>query len=250
MKYFLILICTLFFLNLQAQDRIQVQGLVKTGDFLLQNVHVKNISSGKFSISDEKGELFLNIQAGDTLLLSHVGMQDLIRYVKNEDLEDFPLTFNMRESSTELREVIVDETSEINAVSLGIIPKKIEKLSMNERRLRTAGDFKPKHLLGIIGGAVSIDAILNAINGRTKKLKRNIAVEKKQRNIAFLEIHHLNYLKKEMELSDQQVQLLISFVIEEEQLEHIIASGNEGQMQLYLLDTWFRLQAQKNSPPN
>lgn len=227
-----------------AQERTQVTGRVQNVETPLENVHVKNISSGKFSVSGASGEFLLSIRSGDTLVLSHVGMNDLISFIKKEDVSRDLLIFRMSEQSDELKEVVVNEVSEINAVSLGIIPKKIEKLSMNERRLETAGDFKPVHLLGLLVGSLQIDPILNAINGRTKKLKKNIEVEKKQRNIAFLEIYHMEYLQKDMNLSDHEAQLLIGFVIEDAQLNEIIASGNEAQMHLYLHDAWFRLQAQ------
>lgn len=247
MKKAFLLFLLLFSLAVQAQERSQITGRVENAAVPLQNVHVKNITSGKFSVSGPSGEFLLSIKAEDTLVLSHVGMNDLIFFITKEDLAQDPLIFRMTESSNELREVTVGEESEINAVSLGIIPKKIEKLSMNERRLRTAGDFKPIHLLGILGGSLQIDPILNAINGRTKKLKRNIEIEEKQRNIAFLEIRHMDYLKEEMELTDQEARLLIGFVIEEEQLHQVISSGNEAQMHLYLHDAWFRLQAQNGS---
>lgn len=248
-KYFLILLFLQAFI-MHSQERVQINGLVKQDSIPLENVHVKNVSSGKFSVSNSSGEFLLSLQQGDTLVLSHVGMNDLIQFTKEEDLRQQVLVFRMTESSSELREVVVDETSEINAVSLGIIPKKIKKLSVNERRLKTAGDFKPKHLLGIIGGGVSFDAILNAINGRTKKLKRNVEIEKKQRNIAFLEIHYLKYLKEEMELTEQEAQMLIGFVIEDEELTHIIDSNIEARMQLYLHGMWFRLKEEKTSSTN
>lgn len=228
-----------------SQERLAVTGHVQNNSFPLENVHVKNVSSGKYSVSNASGEFSLGMMAGDTLLLSHVGMNDLINFIKKEDLKDEILIFRMTERSNELEEVVVNPDSEINAVSLGIIPKKIKKLTVNERRLKTAGDFKPKHLLGIIGGGLSIDAILNAINGRTKRLKRNVIIENDQRNIAFLEGNYMNYLEKEMKLSRQDAQLLIGYVLEEPQLEEVISANNEARMQLYLLDAWFRFQEER-----
>lgn len=248
MKYLLFFLCTLFFVNITAQERTQAEGMVKFEDSPLGNVHVKNVSSGQFSVSNTSGAFLLNLKAGDTLVLSHVGMNDLISFIKENDLQKSPLSFSMTEGSNELREVIVNETSEINAVSLGIIPKKIEKLSMNERRLRQAGDFKPKHLLGIIGGGVSIDAILNAINGRTKKLKRNIDFEQKEKHIAYLEMHFQEYMEKNMQLSQQQTRLLINQVIEDIQLRAIIESENSAQMEFYLEDQWIKLKENMESP--
>ena len=232
-----------------AQERFPVRGIVTNQENLLQNVHVNNVSSGKYSVSDEKGEFELNIQSGDTLVLSHVGMEDLIRFIKQDDLQEFPVVFEMVESSMELKEVVVNETSEINVVSLGIIPKKIEKLSMNERRLRTAGDFKPIHLLGLLGGSLEIDPILNAINGRTKKLKRNIKIEKAQRNIAFFEIHYKSYMEETMELSQQESALLIDFMLERKELPRLLEENNDAQIKLFLHDSWFQLKYKMQSTP-
>lgn len=246
-RYFLVLI--LYFpIFLNAQERTPVKGLVTDGTSPLESVHIKNVSSKKYSVSNAAGEFFLGIAAGDTLVFSHVGMNDLISFITSKALQEEKLVFTMKENPNELEEVVVDQSSEINAVTLGIIPKKIKKLSVNERRLKTAGDFKPKHVLGIIGGGVSIDAILNAINGRTKKLKRNVDIEKKQRNIAFLENNYMTFMEKTMKLSQQDAQLLIGYIIEDEKLNATIASGNEGQMHLYLLEAWFKFEEERNAP--
>lgn len=186
---------------------------------------------------------------GDTLVLSHVGMQDLISFIKKEDLQQSLLSFQMNESSQELEEVIVNETPDINAVSLGIIPKKIKKLSTNERRLRTAGDFKPIHLLGILGGSLQIDPILNAINGRTKKLKRNVEVEKMKRNTAFFDIHYRTYMEDEMNLTAAEAALLIDFMLERDDLPRLLEVNNDAEIKLFLHDSWFRLKAQTETTP-
>lgn len=242
MKYVVFSIVFLIILNVEAQERFSVQGTVRSRDSIIENVHVKNISSGKYSVSGDDGIFQLKMKAGDTLVLSHMGMEDLINYVKAEDLRKLPIIFRMTESSTELREVVVKETSEINAVSLGIIPKKIEKLSMNERRLRTAGDFKPIHLLGLLGGSLEIDPILNAINGRTKKLKRNIGIEKAQRNIAFFEIHYKSYMEDTMGLTGGEPALLIDYMLEREELSQLLEEKNDAKIKLFLHDSWFHLK--------
>lgn len=248
MKYTCLSIFFFFMMNLQAQERVLIEGQVKDDDSLLTNVHIKNISSGKFSVSGETGLFQLNMKAGDTLVLSHVGMEDLISFIRAEDLQQSPMVFEMTASATELREVLVNENSEINVVSLGIIPKKIEKLSMNERRLRTAGDFKPIHLLGILGGSLEIDPILNAINGRTKRLKRNIGIEKAQRSIAFLEMHYKTYMEETMELTGPETALLIDFMLEREELSQLLQNNNDAEIKLFLHDSWFRLQKKIGTP--
>jgi hypothetical protein len=235
--FFLLLFCGF---KVSAQERVQVLGKVRSGAIPLENVHIQNISSENATISDASGYFQLKIKIGDTLLLTHVSMHDHISYVKEDDLKN--LVLNMLQKPTELKEVVVNDHSEINAVALGIIPKDIENLSTNERRLKTAGDFKPIHLLSILGGSLPIDPILNAINGRTKRLKRNIDIEKRQKNIAFLEINYLNYMKEEMQLTDAQAQLLINFIIEDAELTYLVDLNNEARLQFFLQDAWYRLK--------
>ena len=40
-----------------------------------------------------------------------------------------------------------------------------------------AGDFKPIHLLNLLGGSLPLNPILNAISGRTKELKGRVRFE-------------------------------------------------------------------------
>jgi hypothetical protein len=50
----------------------------------------------------------------------------------------------------QLDEVVIRRYNNINAVSLGIIPNQ-KSYTPAERKLRTAGDFKPIMLLGLMG---------------------------------------------------------------------------------------------------
>lgn len=237
--FFLFLLSSL---SLAAQERKPVLGTVTTEEFPLENVLIKNISSEKFTVSDISGRFLLNMKTGDTIVLSHVGMQDLIKFISEGDLQHQPILLKMLQHPEELREVEINGHPEINAVALGIIPKEIKTLSMNERRLKTAGDFKPKSLFGLLLGGLPLDPILNAINGRTKQLKRNIGIEKQQRNIAFLEMHAMSYMKDEMQLSDTQAQRLIDYIITDERLQDVLDLENEARLQFFLHDAWYRLQ--------
>ena len=244
MKPIILLLFLLSATAILAQERVPVSGVVNTEEFPLENVNIRNISSERFTVSDVFGRFQLNMKIGDTLVFTHLGMQDLIKFVSSEELQKQPLLLKMLQQPEELKEVRLNAHPEINAVALGIIPKEIKTLSVNERRLKTAGDFKPTHLLGVFTGGWLLDPILNAINGRTKRLKRNIGIEKQQRNIAFLEMHHMEYMRDEMQLTKVQAQRLIDFIIEDPALQVVIDSGNEARLQFYLQDAWFKLQNQ------
>lgn len=235
------LLLGLLTLQATAQDRTILEGRVVVYDTPLENVHAKNVSSGRSAITNNSGAFSINAKVGDTLLFSHVGMNDVIRFVYSDDIKYGTLLIPMTTLTSELDEVTVTDVSRINAVSMGIIPKEIPILTENERRLQTAGDFKWQHLLGILGGGLKIDPILNAINGRTKQLKRNILIENKVRNIGILEGQR-DFMLHSMNLTDEQMGQLIAFAIEEEKVQLVINSKNEIQLQLFLMETWIKFK--------
>ncbi|TXD93768.1 carboxypeptidase-like regulatory domain-containing protein [Gillisia hiemivivida] len=240
-KIFFTLLISLFALCSTAQERTILEGRVVNIDSLLENVYLKNITTGRSTVTNLYGEFLLLAKAGDTLLFSHVAMYDLIKFVDSNDVKKSSLIINMKSSTNELEEVTVTDVSRINAVSLGIIPKEIKSLTLNERRLQTAGDFKWIHLLGLLVGNLQVDPILNAINGRTKKLKRNILIDKKIQNIAILEGHR-DYIQNSMDLTDQQMGRLIYLAVDEEEVQMVIDTKNDGRMQIFLLDTWMKFK--------
>ena len=237
-RIWLVTVLTLLPLLSIAQERQLMEARVLNNERVLENVYIKNVTTGESALTNKNGTFLLQAQAGDTLVLSHVAMNDLIRILETDKFSDF----RMEERENELEEVSLSEVSEINAVSLGIIQKEIKPLTTNERRLKTAGDFKWIHLLGILGGSLQIDPILNAINGRTKRLKRNIAIEKKEKNIAFLE-GYTDYMKNNMGLSEVDMRKLIALAVEEEDVQVVIDSGNDARIHFFLQDTWIKFSA-------
>jgi hypothetical protein len=82
----------------------------------------------------------------------------------------------MESTMNQLDEVVIRRYNNINAVSLGLFSK--PKIIYASRKLRTAGDFKPIMLLGLIS-SMPLDPLINKINGRTKRLKKEVILEKK-----------------------------------------------------------------------
>lgn len=235
-------LCVCFFtLCTNAQERTMLDGRVLNNLSILENVYLKNISTGRSLITDMNGEFSLLTKLGDTLIFSHIGMKDHIEFVDAKDIENNNLIISMTNITNQLEEVNITDVSKINAVSLGIIPKEIRSYTQYERRLETAGDFKWIHLLGLLGGSLEVDPILNAINGRTKQLKKNIKLERKIKNIGILEGHR-DFLQNAIGLSEKQIGRLIYLAAEEENVQEIIDSNNKGRIEIFLLETWLKFK--------
>lgn len=145
-------------------------------------------------------------------------------------------------------EVFIKPKSEFNAVSLGILKKEIKPLTINERRFYTAGDFKPIHLLSLLGGSLEVDPIINAISGRTKRLKRYIQMEKKESNITFLEDHFMQYMTENLNVEEEYLSRFITYLIENEKLQDLIDRRDLGELHFLIGDEWFKFKDFQDEP--
>ena len=140
-------------------------------DLPIEGVNVTNASNKIMVVSDKYGHFSILTKEGDILNFSTVNYEFLRKYINGKEFIIGNISIHLTPKSIELEEVIVNKHSDITAENLGIIPKDQVKLTTAERRLQTAGDFKPIHLLGLLGGHLAVDPILNAISGRTKMQK-------------------------------------------------------------------------------
>jgi hypothetical protein len=165
-----------------------VKGQVLSNAIPVEGINVTNASNKITVVSDQYGVFSILAKEGDILNFSAVNYEDLRKYINIQEFKMSNVVVDLTPKSIELKEVIINEHSEISAENLGIIPRDQVKLTSQERKLQTAGDFKPIHLLGLLGGLLAVDPILNAINGRTKMLKKAVTVERDEFLMAKLEV--------------------------------------------------------------
>ena len=146
----------------------------------LEGVNITNTSSKVMAVSDEYGHFSILAKEGDILSFSLINYEHLRKFINKQEFNLGSIAVNLTPKTIELNEVVINKHSNITAENLGIIPKDQVKLTTAERRLQTAGEFKPIMLLGLLGGSVPLDPLINAITGRTKMLKKDLAVERKE----------------------------------------------------------------------
>ena len=176
--FFLLLIPFISIGQNQGEKRIHCKLIAENAS--VEGVTILNVVSEKITVSDKNGEFYILAKPDDLLLITSLNLEIKRKLIEEEDLEVDIINIKMIPKMTELKQVNINENAHLTAESLGIVPKDQKKYTPAERKLKTAGDFKPIHLLGLLGGSLAIDPILNAINGRTKQLKKQVAVEKKE----------------------------------------------------------------------
>lgn len=189
-RFPLLFLLILFCVSVHAQERRAVRGRVMAANAPGRDILVVNQNALAETRTDSLG--FFNIKAtvGDLLIFtSHNIETKKIRYTP-DIVKNNLIAIDVWPTALELDEVVVTRTN-ITSQSLGIPMGK--KYTPAERRLRTASGFDPTVGVGAMPGvSVSFDAILNAINGRTKRLKQELEIERKEMMIEKLRSYYSN----------------------------------------------------------
>ena len=193
----------LFFVQIGfAQKTVskEILGQIFEKQKAVEGVTIINNTSQVTTISDVNGMFSIEIKEGDVLVFSAVNLEPLKRRITSDDLESGKLQITMIIKEIELKEVVVNENATITTEKLGIVPEGQKTYTPAERKLATAGDLKAIDFLGLLGGSMKLDPVINKINGRTAKLKKLIEVERKELNIEklgylFEDSYYTDYLK-------------------------------------------------------
>jgi len=212
---FILFFCTPF-LMAQASVEKMIRGQITSDANPIEGVNVINTSSKTISVSDQYGNFSIVAKEGDIFSFSATNYAPLRKFLSKQEFNLGTIVVNMTAVSIELNEVIIKDHSKITAENMGIIPKDQIKLTSAERKLQTAGDFKPIHLLGLLGGMLAFDPILNAINGRTKMLKKALSVEKKEFLMVKIEaLFEDKYYIETLKISEENIKGFQYYCIED-----------------------------------
>ena len=214
--------------NVVAQEtsRIKLKGKVTSDVSVLEGIYVINLKSRQTVVSDKEGDFSIFAKVGDTLLFTEGQFKEVRIWVTQKDFEQEIGIVKMMPVVNQLREVIV--RNDINAASMGIIPKGQKKYSPAERKLYTATDLNASANVGsMMGGSVSADPLLNWISGRTKMLKKELDVERKESYLRQLEnMFTTDYFVNKLKIPAEYVKGFQYFSIENARFVTVLKSKN------------------------
>ena len=172
-RFFLYLIVSIL-TTVCSYGQKTIYGVVKVENASAEGIHITNLVSEKATITNEKGEFWLEANEDDLLVFSAVHLNYWRKSISANDIKNGKIEVVMTAKVSELEEVVVTEYTKINAQDLGIINYKPVSYTPAERRLRTA-------TTGLL------DPLLNWISGRTKRLKKDIGIEQKEFMMSWLD---------------------------------------------------------------
>lgn len=218
----------LFFGNLFAQNEDIVRGRVMNDTIPVMGVHVQNLHTQLFSTTDEKGYFTIKATIGNTLQLTHVSMQTVFRNIAKADFQVAGIVIQMKEHINELEEVQVTKHKNITAQELGILQHTPIQRTYGEKKLFSSG-----------GGIISI---INIITGRRKQIKKDLQNERNMAVATYISENMGNFLKKELKLSEEEINALAYYVMERPEFHKAVQENNLKDLEFMLIDVWVELQ--------
>ncbi len=142
-----------------------------------EGIYIINLKTEKATVTDENGYFHIQVSVCDTLMFSSTQFKGLKIELSPNDFSKELLIVKMKPMMNQLKEVLVYQYKNINAVALGIIPKGQRSYTPAERRLKAATGYDAH--IGL-NTSLSIDPLLNMFSGRAAMLRKELEVERKE----------------------------------------------------------------------
>ncbi|MBC7440321.1 MAG: hypothetical protein H7250_10105 [Flavobacterium sp.] len=205
-----------------------------SGKILVKNaspggVHIINLVNEKEVISNEKGEFKILAKVDDLLVFSSLTLDYQRKIIEIKDYNSGFFTMEMTAKINQLDEVEIVNYNKINAVDLGILYKKPKAYTPAERKLRTATSLDPTLSVGNMAGvSMSLDPLLNVISGRTKQLKKELQIERKEFAILKMaELFPFAYFVEQLKIPKDYAKAFQYYCVEKKDFIPILKSKNK-----------------------
>lgn len=241
-NYIIILLAfSTFFSQAQNMTEKVINGIIIADSSSVEGVHILNLVNEKSTVTDRNGKFSITAKEDDLLVFSAIHLEYARKSVLKSDYNSGTLTVRLTSKVTQLDEVVVTDYPRINAQELGIINYKPKEYTPAERKLRPAIMTK-NDWLGIIGGKIPVDPFLYWVTGRTKTLKGELEIEKKELLLKNLEEwNEKNFYIEELKIPADYVDGFKYCVIYDQELMRCLTTNNklQGNFQLAKLSVDF-----------
>lgn len=198
-----------------SQNDSIIKGKVVSESSLLEGIHIINLSKKNGAVTDSRGYFEISAKVLDTLQFSAVNLKARRHVLTTNDFSNDLVFVKMESLITELDEVAIIQYKNINAVALGIVPANQKTYTPAERKVRTA-------TTGLL------DPLINFASGRTKMLKNEVAVERKEQlQIETSDYYDQEYMTKTLNIPIEYVDGFLFYVVENERFTRAMKDKNK-----------------------
>lgn len=213
-----------------------ITGKVVNGTIIVEGVEIFDESFNSLNTTDSEGEFSISVAVGDKITFYHKSFSPFSENISPKIIQQGQMIIQVNDKINTLEEVVVNAHSNLNAESLGIIKKTPVELTTNERRLKTAGDFKPIDLLSLLGGVLPLDPIINKISGKTKRLKKLITLDDEQHLFDYIELYHTEFIATKLKIPEKDISRFIYGFINKSSSQEAIKKQHSSRLEFLMQD--------------
>ena len=208
-NFFLLLLLISQLAFSQAKEK-QLTGKINTLQLVPEGVEIINMRTQKMVKSNAIGEFKIYASSRDVLVFSSPNFEDGKKTITSEEFQAGKFAISMIPKITQLEEVEVQKGEKLVNSELFDNAK---EYTPAERRLRAGA--KPTRLNQ--GLEISNDAIINAISGKSKRLRKELAVERKEAYMQQIEdAYPAEYYTENLGIHNEYVDGFKFFIVEDD----------------------------------
>jgi hypothetical protein len=199
----------------QKDTEILLHFKVVADSAFVGGINVMNLVNEKTTITDANGEFTILGKVDDLLILSAVNFEYRRKMIDEEDLKKDVIIIIMVSKVFQLEEVTVNEYGNITSASLGIVPKDQKVYTAAERKVFTAQSGP-------------VDMLVNLISGRTKDLKKQLAISKKEILLDKMEfLYDDKYYVETLKIPQEHIRGFQYYIVEDAAFATALKSKNK-----------------------
>lgn len=197
----------------QTTDRL-LKFKIVSDSVAVDGINVVNLVNEQTAISGSNGEFSIPAKVDDMLVLTAINFEYKRKIIDEDDLKKEIIIIQMTPKVNQLDEVIIKE-QEITAEKLGVVPKNQKALTQAERKLYAAKTGP-------------VDLLANLISGRTKQLKKELAVSKKELLLQKMEfLYDDKYYVETLKIQPDYIKAFQYYIIEDPQFVEALKAKNK-----------------------
>lgn len=228
-KFFFLLLLISQISFSQSKDKL-MKGKINTLQLAPDGVEVINMRTHQVLRTNAVGEFSMYASIRDVIIFSNFNFEDAKKIITLKDFNAGIFSVNMIPKITQLDEVLVKKDEKLVRSSFWDDAK---QFTVAERRLETAA--KPFRLNQ--GLEISNDAIVNALTGKSKRLRKELAVEKKESYLEQIDdLYPEDYYTDTLGIEKDYIAGFKYFVVEDAAFIKNLNANNKKELEYTIIE--------------
>ncbi len=202
-----------------AQEKM-ISGKIISENNPVAGIEIINLVNDQNAVSGVDGAFSILAKADDLLVFASKTYRYKRKIISEDEILSGKIVIELESKPIEIEEVVIFNL-QLDPVEMGILSKPAKRYTPAERRLKTASEANLFLGPGII--LMPTDFIINAISGRTKMLKKELEVERKELALVFLEnLFDEEYIITSLQIPEEHVGEFKYFAVEQDDFGKIL----------------------------